>query len=79
MSPDNLYERGWENKIIQQSVLTLPRDERMAISLFYYFDNSYEKIAVIMEIPIGTVKSHIHRSKKKLKVILEPILEKSHE
>lgn len=46
---------------IQQDVLTLYMDEEMSL----------EDISALLKIPVGTVKSHLHRSKEKLKVLLE--------
>lgn len=40
--------------------------ERSCITLFYIEDLSADKVADITELPIGTVKSHIHRGKTKL-------------
>lgn len=45
---------------IQQEILALYMDE----------DLSLDDISVLMKIPVGTVKSHLHRSKEKLKTIL---------
>lgn len=42
-----------------------------AIILFYYHDLSIKDISEIMEKPIGTVKTHLRRAKKKLKVEIE--------
>ena len=45
--------------------------ERTCIILFYMEDVSIDKIAGIMEIPTGTVKSHLSRGKEKLAVFLK--------
>ena len=45
----------------------LKKDERTAILLFYMEDQPVEKISKIMGCPAGTVKSHLHRGKEKLK------------
>jgi RNA polymerase sigma-70 factor (ECF subfamily) len=50
---------------------TLKKDERMAILLFYMEDMPVKKISVIMKIPVGTVKSHLHRGREKLVVYLK--------
>ena len=41
-----------------------------AIALFYLEDYSYKEIAVILEVPLGTVKSRIARGMAQLKKIL---------
>ena len=44
----------------------LPAAYREALTLFYMEEKSYEEIARLLGIPIGTVKTHIHRAKKML-------------
>jgi len=44
----------------------LKGDERTAALLFYLEDKAVADIAVIMNCPHGTVKSHLHRGKEKL-------------
>lgn len=48
-----------------------------AVALFYLEDYSYEQIAEVLEVPLGTVKSRISRGIKQLKdlVLNEPGLE----
>ncbi len=45
--------------------------ERTAVALFYIEDCPIAKIAKIMQIPTGTVKSHLHRAKVKMKQVAE--------
>lgn len=44
----------------------LPPHYRDALTLFYVEGRSYEEIANLLEIPLGTVKTNIHRAKKLL-------------
>lgn len=48
-------------------------DERFqaAVALFYLEDYSYQEIAVILEVPVGTVKSRISRGIAQLREIIE--------
>ena len=46
---------------------TLPPHYRMAITLYYLGDRSYLEIAEVMGVPIGTVKTYLHRAKRALK------------
>ena len=43
---------------------------RAAISLFYLEDYSYNEIAAILEVPLGTVKSRIARGLAQLKTLV---------
>ena len=45
----------------------LPPQYRMAISLYYVEDRKYKEIADIMGIPMGTVKTYLHRAKQFLR------------
>ena len=51
---------------VYQSLKTLKEVERTCITLFYMEDVSIDKIAGIIGIPAGTVKSHLSRGKDKL-------------
>ena len=48
----------------------LPLPYRQALTLFYAEEKSYEEIARILDLPIGTVKTHIHRGRKLLAAAL---------
>jgi RNA polymerase sigma-70 factor (ECF subfamily) len=41
----------------------LPPHYRMALTLYYLQDRRYEEIAAVMELPIGTVKTYLHRAR----------------
>ncbi len=42
----------------------LPEDFRVAASLFFIEDLSYEEIARILDCPIGTIRSRLHRARR---------------
>jgi len=50
----------------EQALKILKEDERSAMLLFYMEDMTIEKISKIMNCPVGTIKSHLHRGKEKL-------------
>lgn len=52
---------------IEEALLNLNEKERVAILLFFEDGYKYDEIGDIMRIPIGTVKTLIHRGKEKLK------------
>ena len=51
---------------VNQGLSQLAQPERTAMVLFYIEDKAIEDVAEIMGMPVGTVKSHLHRGKKKL-------------
>ncbi|WP_068676730.1 RNA polymerase sigma factor [Oceanobacillus sp. Castelsardo] len=73
-----LYERNVEQELpleekltVQEAIQQLSDVQRAVILLTYYHDLTQKEIANILEIPLGTVKSRMHTSLKKLKGILE--------
>jgi RNA polymerase sigma-70 factor, ECF subfamily len=49
----------------------IPEKHRRALMLFYLEDRSYEQVATILGLPMGTVKTYLHRGKKELGALLE--------
>ncbi len=44
----------------------LPEKYRLVVTLFYLQEKSYEEVAAMLAIPMGTVKTLLHRAKKEL-------------
>jgi RNA polymerase sigma-70 factor, ECF subfamily len=53
----------------------LPEDYRVVSTLYFMEDLSYEEIARILECPVGTVRSRLHRGRKMLQKALWQIAE----
>jgi RNA polymerase sigma-70 factor (ECF subfamily) len=47
-------------------VSRLPEKYRQVITLFYMEERSYEEVARLLDLPLGTVKTYLHRAKKEL-------------
>jgi RNA polymerase sigma-70 factor, ECF subfamily len=52
---------------VATQVASLPDDERDVLVLFAWEDLSYEEIADVLDIPIGTVRSRLHRARSRLR------------
>jgi RNA polymerase sigma factor (sigma-70 family) len=52
---------------LHEVLAELPGDDRDLLLLFACMDFSYEQIAETMSLPIGTVRSRVHRLRKKLR------------
>lgn len=59
---------------IQEAILTLPTDFRAALVLCDVVGLSYPEISVALEVPVGTVRSRIHRGRSALRDVLRPHL-----
>lgn len=51
---------------VQQCLKILSEPERTAVLLFYLDDRPIKEISAIMQMPQGTVKSHLSRAKAKM-------------
>src|SRR5205085_5482329 len=70
--PEALIVRGELAERVRQAVLALPPNPRIMIILYHFEGRSYEEIAAIMDLPIGTVKSRLNRARLALKNKLQP-------
>ena len=65
------HARGTALKVdMERALAVLSEGERAAIVQCYHNDLSHEEAAFVLGCPVGTVKTHVHRAKQKLKVAL---------
>ena len=64
---------------LSAAIAALPERYRAVVTLHYLEDVSYPEIAEILDLPLGTVKTHLHRAKKMLRAQLsgELVVEES--
>ena len=53
-------------------VETLPSNQQEAVRLFYLEDRSYDAVAEVLGMPLGTVKNLLFRARKKLAELARP-------
>ena len=70
--PEQIIERGTDMALVEQALLQLPMHLRAAATLRFIEGRSHPEIAEILNQPIGTVKSHVHRAVRILRRILGP-------
>ncbi len=58
---------------IWSAVDRLSPPQRATVILFYRLDKSCQDIARVLEVPVATVKSHLHRARNRLREMLEPV------
>ena len=56
---------------LAQYLERLPETQREVITLFYLEEKSIEDVARLLDLPEGTVKSHMHRARRALGEIME--------
>jgi RNA polymerase sigma-70 factor (ECF subfamily) len=74
-TPEMITEEAERTTILQSAIATLPEYQRAMVVLYHGQQKSYEEIAEIMDLPIGTVKSRLNRARLALKEKLSPIRE----
>lgn len=60
------------NRLLDRALTGLTEPQRTAIVLFYQQNLPLEEISKVMEMPAGTVKSHLHRARAALAESLSP-------
>jgi RNA polymerase sigma-70 factor (ECF subfamily) len=63
-SPEAIIEREQLDATIQRALGTLNPDLRMVVVLSDVEGYSYEEIAMFLRVPLGTVKSRLHRARQ---------------
>lgn len=74
-NPEAVFERVHIDGAIQQALGILSPDLRMVVVLSDIEGFAYEEIAAILRVPLGTVKSRLHRARQVLQQRLRPYIE----
>jgi RNA polymerase sigma-70 factor, ECF subfamily len=68
--PQRQVERALRDEEVQCAVLALPEPYRTVVLLRYMEEMPYETIAAALEMPLGTVKTCLHRARQRLRAAL---------
>jgi len=71
-SPEGHAEENERKRILGDAINELPDYQRTMVTLFHSEGRTYEEIADIMAIPVGTVKSRLNRARLALRERLAP-------
>jgi RNA polymerase sigma-70 factor (ECF subfamily) len=74
-TPEQRMEKRERGDLLQDAISSLPDYQRMMIVMYHTENRSYEEIAEILDLPIGTVKSRLNRARLQLREKLEPVRE----
>lgn len=65
-TPEQLLVEADLQNALEQELMALPEAERTVLVLYHQEECSYEGIAVALGLPINTVRTHLHRGRKRL-------------
>lgn len=69
-SPEYVYQSLFYGRVVDDALARMPEHYAMALRMFYLRGLGYVEIAEAMRIPLGTVKTYLHRGKKVLRSII---------
>jgi RNA polymerase sigma-70 factor (ECF subfamily) len=75
LKPSETVENQETQEIIQAAIDSLDEDDKMVIVLRHVEGLEYHQIAEILDLPIGTVKSRLHRTRIELRRKLDGLLD----
>ncbi len=75
IDPQKAAETSELCHLVEQLVIQLPPKYRAAVTLYYTEELTYNEVADAMDIPVGTVKTYLHRGKEMLKKRLKGVLQ----
>ena len=64
-----------DNELVEAAIAALPDEYRVAATLYFMQDFSYQEIAEMVGVPVGTVRSRLHRGRRLLQKALWVIAE----
>lgn len=73
-NPENLMLSEELKKVVFRTIESLPEDLRLVITLRELDGLSYEEIALIMDCPVGTVRSRIFRAREAIDNKVQPLI-----
>jgi len=73
-NPVQAYDEKERREFLHRQIEALPEKYRLVITLYHLQGFSYEEIAEVLGLPMGTVKTHLFRAR----AMLKERLEKSH-
>lgn len=74
MKPDKMYNNRYLEEAVEKTVEKLPEHHQLVFRLRELEGKSYEEIADITGVNLGTVKSRLHRARTSFAEMIEPLL-----
>jgi len=74
-APEDAAIRDAVQEVVQRAILNLPEKYRVVVVMRHLQDMSVEEIARALDLPTGTVKTHLFRAREMLRGRLRSVLE----
>ena len=68
---EEMLEESEFQELVEGQLQRLSQVERAVLVLYHQEERTYEQIALALGLPIGTVRTHLHRGRKKLREGIE--------
>jgi RNA polymerase sigma-70 factor (ECF subfamily) len=73
--PAKLLMEKISEQRVAEAIAMIPEEYAQACALYFLEEHSYQEIAEILEIPVGTVRSRLHRGRRMLQKALWTLAE----
>jgi RNA polymerase sigma-70 factor (ECF subfamily) len=70
-SPDAAFADFELRERLDKAIAQLPENYRLLIAAHYLDGVQYDALAEALDVPIGTVKTHLYRAKRRLRELLQ--------
>ena len=74
-TPEEIVTAKERQRVLVKAIQSLPEYQRTMVVMYHLEQKSYEEIAEIMHLPLGTVKSRLNRARLALKDLLQGVTE----
>ncbi|MEP6571324.1 MAG: sigma-70 family RNA polymerase sigma factor [Gemmatimonadota bacterium] len=68
--PASVVMNKFDTENVTSAIDALPEEYRVVATLYFMQDFAYQEIAVVLDLPVGTVRSRLHRSRRLLQKAL---------
>jgi RNA polymerase sigma-70 factor (ECF subfamily) len=75
-TPEQRMEDAQVQHAVDSALAALPEMERAVLVLYHQEECSYEGIAAALAMPINTVRTHLHRGRKRLSGLVKAAMER---
>lgn len=72
-SPSSHLHRDHKKRLMCAALREIPLQSQLVLELYYWEELSVPEVATVLEIPVGTVKSRLHRARAQLREKVEVV------